>query len=413
MGWERLCTLGSRLGAKGFVAPVPAAFLVLVCAAWLAKPSDAQPAARTPVKVIAATTGNDSELVTTLPIATRPWRRPRVAMSLTPADLPTLHEGDLIKASAELMVSTTCVDPGPRCIGRRYRFSPVAQAKLILADARSVTGGRGAVKLATPKSVRCSQRGPDRNHHCVLVFQNANRRILDPSDLPCPPTRCFINLVAEAHSSSARRGNVLVVGADKPDGYVNQDKGRLNAVVVRPGAAPPDRSRSRQRLRRKLPVLADGAHLPRVVYSLKLSHPHAGDVLVATVSQRTSIGGLPYSVLVSHRVILAASRVATSTSPLAMRVSSSRGQFGENNGFNCTQGPSAYRSPCLSTKAGLIRIRRAPSRNGHPVPLYVNLICYVLPKSARPGRHDSARVLAHGSLAVVRYAPHAHAWPQS
>jgi hypothetical protein len=85
MGRERLCTLGSRLGATGFVA----------------------------------TTVNDSELVTTLPIATRPWRRPRVAMSLTPADLPTLHAGDLIKASAELMVSTTCVDPGPRCIPSR------------------------------------------------------------------------------------------------------------------------------------------------------------------------------------------------------------------------------------------------------------------------------------------------------
>jgi hypothetical protein len=408
MGRERLCTLGSRLGAKGFVDPVPAAFFVLVCAAWqfLAQPSDAHPAVRTPAKVIATTTGNHSELVTTLPIANRPWRRPRVAMSLTPADLPTLHAGDLIKASAELMVSTTCVDPGARCIGRRYGFSPVAGAKLILADAKSVTGGPRAVKLDTPKSVRCSQRRPHRNHHCVLVFQDAHHGVVDPGDLPCPPTRCFINLVAEAHSSRARRGNVLVVGADKPDGDVNQDKGRLNAVVTRSGAAPADHSRSRQRLRRKLPVVADGAHRPRVIYSLKLSNPHAGDVFVATASQRTSIGGLPYSVLVSHRVILAASRGATSASPLAMRVSSSHGQFGENNGFNCTQGPSAYRSPCLSTKAGLIRIRRTPSRNGQPVPLYVNLICYVLPKSDRPDRHDSARVLAHGSLAVVRYASH-------
>jgi hypothetical protein len=407
MGRKRLCTRGGRVGAKGFAAPVPAAFLVLVCAAWLAQPSDAQPAAAlTPAKVIAATTGNDSELATTLAIATRPWRRPRVVMSLTPADLPTLYAGDRIKASAELMVSTTCVSPGPRCIGRRYRFSPLARAKLILTNAKSVTGGRGAVKLATPKSVRCSQRGPDRNHHCVLVFRNARHRVGDSSDLPCPPTRCFINLVAEAHSSRARKGNVLVVGADKPNGEVNQDKGRLNAVVVRPGALPPDRYRTRQRLRRKLPVLADGAHRPRVIYSLKLSHPHAGDVFVTSASQRTSIGGLPYSVLVSHRVILAASRGASSSSPFAMRVSSSYGQFGETNGFNCTQGPSAYRSPCLSTKAGLIRIRRAPSRNGRPVPLYVNLICYVLPKSDQPGRHDSASVLAHGSLAVVRYASH-------
>ncbi len=408
MARDRLCTLGVGPGRKGFAAPLPLAFVLVVCAAWQfpVQPSDAQPAApRPPAKVIAATTGNHSELVTTLPIAKRPWRGPRVAMSLTPADLPALQTGDLIKVSAELMVSNTCVDPGPRCMGRRYGFSPVTRAKLILADAKSAIGGRGTVGLARPKSMRCGQRRPHRNHHCVLVFRDAQHRVVDSGDLPCPPTRCFINLVAEAHNRRARQGNVVVVGADKPDGEVNQDNGRLNAVVVRRDAAAPDRFRSRRRLTQRLPVRAYD-HRPRVIYSLKLSDPRAGDVLVATASQRTSISGLPYSALISHRVILAAGRRATSPSPLAMGVSSSRGQFGEDNGFNCTQGPSAYRSPCLSTKAGLIRIRHAPRRNGRPVPLYVNLVGYLRPKRDSPGRHDSARVLAHGSLAVARYASH-------
>ena len=46
------------------------------------------------------------------------------------------------------------------------------------------------------------------------------------------------------------------------------------------------------------------------------------------------------------------------------------GRITESNGFNCAQGPSAYRTPCLTRKAGLLEIvRDAVDRRGHPKPL--------------------------------------------
>jgi hypothetical protein len=356
-------------------------------------------------EVIAASTGNDAERVARLPITRRVGREPRVVMSLGPSQLPTLRRGDRLDASAELQVSDTCARAGPRCIGRRYHYSPFASARLILAASRRVTGGRRAMPLTRKRSVHCGQRRPNRNHHCVLVFQGARRRIMDPRRLPCPPARCFLNLVADAHHDRARAGNVMVVGADGPRGSIRQDKGRLNAVVRRRGAAPRKRRRTRRRIARRLRVEPHGSNPARVVYSLRLSHLDAGDILVASAAQRTGIAGLPYNLFVSDHLILATRRRATSPTGPAKRVSSLHGQLTEANGFNCTHGPSAYRSPCLSRKAGMIEIRREPTRHGHRVPLYLNLVCHVLPKLTRPGPDDHAHVLPGGDLAVRRFEP--------
>jgi hypothetical protein len=382
---------------------VSIAFGILLCAggalvAERAIAGGATPAAR---QVIAASTGNDSELVDTLPITRRAARKPRVVMSLGPSDLPTLRRGDRLEASAELQVSDTCVKAGPRCIGRRYSYSPFASARLILAAGEHVRGGRRAIPLTTRRSVHCGQRRPNRNHHCVLVFRHARRRIAHPRRLPCRPARCFLNLVAEAHHDGARAGNVMVVGADGPGGSVQQDKGRLNAVVARHRASA-TRRRTRRRVAHRLRVEAHGASPSRVAYSLRTSHLRAGDILVATAAQRTSIAGLAYNLFVSDHLILATRRGATNPTGPARRVGSLHGQLSEANGFNCTHGPSAYPSPCLTQKAGMIEIHHRPTRHGHGVPLYVNVVCHVLPKLAQPGPHDHARVLPGGYLEVRR-----------
>jgi hypothetical protein len=75
----------------------------------------------------------------------------------------------------------------------------------------------------------------------------------------------------------------------------------------------------------------------------------------------------------------------------------------EQNGFNCTHGPSAYRSPCRTRKAGAVLIRHDIERQGHAVPLYVNIVCAGKAKNAVPRPGDHLHVKRHGSLVVHRY----------
>lgn len=351
--------------------------------------------------VFAKTTGGGSELVDVLPITHRPAREPRVVMSLGPSDLPRLEHGDTLKVLAEVQATTTCVDRTARCIGRPYEFSPFVSAKLVLAAGKNVTGGRRAVSLAQPKSVHCGQRRPNRNHHCVLTFQHARKRVRNPGALPCPADRCFVNLVVSAYSPGAQRGNLIVIGADRPDGSIVQDKGRLSVVLTKPGSSAPKRSRTVRRVHRPVPVTRGDDWTS--VYSVKLSNLRRGDILVAVAKQRTSISPVPYNVFVGTRIILTGRPIADRANRLSRRVSSLNGQFTEGNGFNCTHGQSAYRTPCTSRKAGLLEIRRPPRRGGHEVPMFVNLVCHTRPKLAAPQSGDHVNVLAHGSLKVRKY----------
>ena len=71
-----------------------------------------------PPKAEIATSGNDSELLQKVPISKQPGTRDRVAMRLGPDQLKPIQVGDRLRASAEVQVSTTCVEEDPRCIGR-------------------------------------------------------------------------------------------------------------------------------------------------------------------------------------------------------------------------------------------------------------------------------------------------------
>jgi hypothetical protein len=85
-----------------------------------------------------------------------------------------------------------------------------------------------------------------------------------------------------------------------------------------------------------------------------------------------------------------------------------RGDATEANGFNCTQGPSGYASPCTITKAGAIRITKdvLDPATGLPGTLYVNLVAAAKPLLAKRVKNDQQVLVGTTTgLQVARYSP--------
>ena len=364
--------------------------------------SGAPPTGQAVPPVRAVTTGNHSELVKTIPITRRRGAKPKVAMSLEPGTLGPLATGEQLRLNGEVQVTLTCYAPGlERCIGHSYSYSPHVRTRLVLASSAKATSGPKATPLSTWGGLTCSAHRPNRNHHCVLVYPKITASIGPQANLPCRLARCFVNLVLEADHGGAGPHDRLIVGTDRPDGTVSQDLGRLNAIEIQTGADfSLARYRSARRRTRTLPIKEDGGR--RVVYSVRIPALRRGDALAVQAHQVTDLSKVPYTAYVSDEMVLARSPHAVN--PARPSLARLRGYITEANGFNCTQGPSQFQSPCTSVKAGAIEIRRtALDRRGQPRPLYVNLVSRSKPKhvSAAPG--DVARVDAGGSLSVVRY----------
>jgi hypothetical protein len=104
---------------------------------------------------------------------------------------------------------------------------------------------------------------------------------------------------------------------------------------------------------------------------------------------------MPY--FVGEQVVVATERDATHPSALTRRIVAPGGTATEVNGFNCTRGPTAFSSPCLGRKGGLVVIRRTPAR-----PLFVILRSRGFPKLAQAKRYPPLRILRGGGLTVTR-----------
>jgi len=206
-----------------------------------------------------------------------------------------------------------------------------------------------------------------------------------------------VNLVHDANSGGARRGNELVIGNNRPNGRVGQDKGRINVVRLRPASQPPVPTlATRHRQRRS--VRLDQSRT--VLISKRLPGLKENEQLVVRAAFRTDVSHLPFSARVSSGLVLARSRRATTSAPLVRRLASQGGEIDETNGENCTP----IQTPCRYRKVGVTRMRKdARGRGGRPIPLYVNL--YVISNSkrvrSRPG--DRLRVLPRPELMVTRY----------
>lgn len=352
------------------------------------------------------TTGNDSELVKTIPIGKRTGDKRRVVMSLQPGNLGELRAGDRLEATAEVEVSV-CLKPNELhgsdrpCVGRTYGYDPAVSAELVLADGAK-TGGASTVPLGADR-LTCNQSQPNRNHHCVLVIDDGLIEIEDANLLPCKPQTCHINLVLSASDRNARAGDRLVVGADSGGKSVNGDKGRVNFARFRPGGQKDEQPLiSEARLRPILPIVGEGAKVnEQAVYSVELGNLRLGEQLVIEGRLVTRIGGHPYNAFQTTGIVLSENPRSASREGWPERVGDLNGQIAEANGFNCTQGDSAHESPCVARKVGVLEITR-----DSPKTLYVNLVAGMAAQADFEDRHkdgDVAQVLREGFLRVYRY----------
>jgi hypothetical protein len=352
-----------------------------------------------------ATTGNRSEIRKTIPIGGRHSSKRRVAMSLGPGGHGALREGDVLYATAEVEVSV-CLKPNPihgsnrPCIGRTYGYDPAVRASLVLGNGAKATGG-SSITLGRDR-LTCSQRQPNRNHHCVLVIDDGVLRVGDAAKLPCNPETCHVNLVLSASDRKAKPGDKLVVGADSGGRSVNGDKGRINVSRFRPGLAKAvSPTLSDTRVRSRLPIAPEGGKVKeKAVYSVALPNLRAGEQLVIDGKLVTRIGMHPYNAFQTTGLVLSERRQSASREGWPERVGDLNGQIAEVNGFNCTQGRSAHDNPCTARKVGVLEITRDA-----PKTLYVNLVAGMAAQYDANRRHrggDKAKV-ADGFLRVYRY----------
>jgi len=362
-----------------------------------AKARAAASADRTRVQV--AVTGRRAERRETVPIRSKAGGKPRSVLSVR---LPKLVRGSRVDLNGEVTISTTCVEPSSRCIGRSYGFDPHLRARVVLASGPDETGGRQTVAVSRTTALTCEQTRPNRNHHCPLVVERGGFQVRDLHDLPCRPDRCRLNMLVGAASRKAGADEVVVVGSDQVGGHVEGGKARLGAVVSA-GAPEVDRRSTRRERVEMLPASFEGGK--RVVYSQRLVHVRRGDALLVHAVQRSAIRGMPY--FISDQIVISTRPGATRPSALARRAVSRTGTVTETNGFNCTLGPSAFSEPCRSRKAGVAMIERTPqSKTGRSKALYVNLVSRGFPKLAQA--RSAARgfapveILDGGFLSVQR-----------
>jgi hypothetical protein len=354
-----------------------------------------------------ATTGSDSELINRIPIARTPGARDRVAMRLDPTTLDPIAVGDRLRASGEVQMSTTCVDPSARCVGSSYDLNPTLTARIVLSP--SPEANSGFLPLSPSRTVLCKQRRPNRNHHCTLAIPNTETTITDLAALPCPPTACYVNLIVGAINKKAKKGNVVVLGADRPDGSVTQDKGRLDMVQAHAAVPAPAVSSSEALVNTELPLTISDSEKRRVVYSVPIEAPQKGEVLAFDASFLTGISALRFNTFISSRVITAETPTDTKSTGLAKNAIPLKGQATESNGFNCTLGASGYANPCTTVKAGAVEFSRdvVDKTTGVPATIYVNVLAGAKPLLAEKVDESDRVSLGSlpGGLTVSRYSP--------
>lgn len=348
--------------------------------------------------VLVNTTGNESELRKAVPITKQSGAKPKVVMSMGPTGLPSLASGDKLQATGEVEVTTDCLEPGVRCVGKPYTYNPIVQVRIVLANGPDVTGGVGALDLGAQR-LKCRQRLPDRKHHCVITFADATIDIADRGQLPCAEGSCHLNMVVDAHSPKAKeKGRKLLIGEDEPDGTVVPDKGRLNAIRFAPGSqptVPPEITNTP--LVPSVPVRKAGKN---VIFSQELTGLERNDQLEIFAGFTTTIDHLPYNVLNRTRVILGPTATATGPGKDVKDLTEPKGEISEANGYNCTQ-----RNPvCPTNKVGVITMRKTAENDaGDPIPLYANVVFDAVKPGAEAPASDAIPILPGGGLSVTTF----------
>jgi hypothetical protein len=371
-----------------------------------------------PYKALVKTKDN-AEQTDYLDITQTQGESPKVVMSLQP---PSLSAGDRLNLSSELEVTTDCFQNPDHCalysdgrVGLPYNFNPRVDTQLVLASTNTDTCAGGPSATCTPindlKELRCRQRLPDRNHHCVLVFPEASFDVPeDASALACLPNDCHVNLVASAWNDNVddQYGYRLIVGEDEPDGSTVQDKGRINAVRLHPdpeGTGPVRSYSTADPVATSLQVGDQSTLNHTVIFSQPLQNLKDDEQLAVSANMNTDNSALPYNTLIQSKLILTDGHRATTVSDAARKDSTLNGEIAEGNGFNCTHlqftslmTGSPWDNPCLTQKVGVIRMIKDGDK------LFVNLVVGTKAVGgATPTPGDAIQVTG-GDLQVVRYS---------
>jgi hypothetical protein len=186
-------------------------------------------------KSVAITPGDTStpELVKFVPVGTSEANaQKRIALHLTPEDLPDLASGDRLIVPVELQLTTRC-DIGQTAAGCNY--NPTATVKLVITGDANGTGGSNSKVIAT-ETLSCTKA----EHHCMFVFTPGAATLALDESIPCVATdSCYVNVVVSAWDAAARPGgqDVMLVGGNDGDfllnGQVEQDIARIMAVRER------------------------------------------------------------------------------------------------------------------------------------------------------------------------------------
>ena len=227
----------------------------------------------------------------TVPITKRPGKSPAVVLSLGPGQLPALAVGDTLRASAELQVSTTCVEKLPRCIGKPYSYNPAFTAQIVVATSEGATAGAGVLPLSPPVQMGCGQKRPNRNHHCVLTIPTVVRPIASPTRFRARPAPASSISSSRRTTRTRRPATCSSSATTSPMERVKGGRGRLNAIVTAPG-----RTRSRSPSTRRIASRGRSRSAPSARASRRsptrsrLDGLEPGDVVSANALQHTGVG---------------------------------------------------------------------------------------------------------------------------
>ena len=243
----------------------------------------------------------------------------------------------------------------------------------------------------------CTQRRPQYEHHCIIVFRHAGFHVRAPAALavqaralPCQSDRRRAPSARGAERDPRGRRPAAI-------GKIKGDRGRINAIRYR-DTVPSDFRRTGTRLRRrKAPPDLER----RVLISKRLRGLRGGEQLAVTAGFRENISSLPYAVRTSVYLILAESPRRTRPGDFVKAHAFGFGEISENNGQNCTKPPGT----CVYRKVGVLEMRRdAVTPQGHRKPLYVNVVIVLGPKVLEARGRDRVR-FRKGSIRVVRFPP--------
>jgi hypothetical protein len=336
---------------------------------------------------VAAT--DETELTDRLPIEPTPGRSPRIVLALRDKEnreetrLPGLRAGDLLRAMAEVAVTTDAETKGS--VAAPYSFDPVVQARLLLtADPKATRAGKDSIEVATTRATCTHER-----HHVVIALEGEVR--VPDGGLPWGNAPHQLTLVLDASHPKASGREIVLVGQNEPDGSIEQDMARLSVLRFRDATLGDSvREGTTEHRFGALPLETE----KRDVYALRLNDLKAGSQFFVRASLPTDSRHLKKPARISTRLVLTDKPDGVDESEYAGRVASFKGRIGKHNGTNSIGGRDK------TERKAVFRIEHDCDR-----PLFLKLVA-TGGTAGHPHPHGSAvKVEKGGGLEVRRFAP--------